>query len=74
MTRLILILPLVTLLGACADGSKGERLQQVSVISDSICRQSERTWSVDDTPQTVKDARAFNAARAAKCSRKAPTS
>ena len=75
MTRAFLILPLAAILGACAGNSdKAEKMQQVTVISDSICRLPERKWSYDDTPETVADARAYNSARTKKCAKKAPTS
>jgi len=34
--------------------------QSVVVSGDTICNLKKRTWSIDDTPETVADAVAFN--------------
>ncbi len=44
------------LLGGCA--TSGAMQQAVGI--DTFCLQPKRTWSINDTPQTVRDARVFN--------------
>ena len=41
--------------------------QGVTVTGDTICNLKKRTWSVDDTPETVADAVAFNELWDRKC-------
>jgi len=41
--------------------------QSVVVSGDTICNLKKRTWSVDDTPETVADSVAFNELWDRKC-------
>jgi len=55
-------------------------LQPVTISVDTLCLMKKRSWSVDDTPETVRAATAFNAGWDRKCAKKpvekkaAPTS
>jgi uncharacterized lipoprotein YmbA len=51
MSRIIIIAAL--LLPGCAT------MKEVTAV-DTFCLQKKRTWSMDDTPETVREAQVFN--------------
>ena len=46
-------------------------IQPVTITVDTLCLQKKRTWESGDTPETVREAVAFNKAWDAKCAKKA---
>jgi hypothetical protein len=57
------------LVGACLLGGCAEmnQVQQSLSIVDTFCSNKKRTWSVSDTPETIREARAWNAALDKRC-------
>jgi hypothetical protein len=71
---LVAILSVAVIAGGCSQSQATDKPIKLTLKPNSICSLPERTWSVDDTPETIEEAIRFNTGRARACGEKKVTS